>query len=191
MCCKGTSAAFHLQPLAMSDIQSLQQRASHALSLVSAVSNLSGSEYRVGITLTPDGMPLYFSAFGKPGSLQSNWDVVLHIPLGPLEVVLYIKNITSDKKLHMKATLLMGGSTIAETEFDVKYGDILPFNNIGFVDNLIVKSNHPSILDDCLVDCIKRHAPSCVGPCLSDPTGWSCIICSGGSIACCLINCHC
>jgi hypothetical protein len=43
---------------------------------------------------------------------------------------------------------------------------------------------------DCIIDCIKRHAPDCIWICQT--LGFeACVACAGGTAACCLINCHC
>ncbi len=150
------------------------------------------TNHRIGVGTTPNGMPLYMSIFGDAGSISDAWDVVVHIPIGALEVVLYVKNVPAEKKFHMKAVILLNGATIAETEFDIKYGSPGSINNTGLIDNIKVKSSNPSIvLDSCFLDCLKRHAPGCVGVCAGGVTSWACILCAGGTVACCAINCHC
>jgi hypothetical protein len=108
-----------------------------------------------------------------------------------MELVLSIRNVPAEHKFHMQAALLLAGVVIAETEFDVRYGNPGSFNNVGFVENIAVHSHHPSILDSCFLECIKRHAPQCVGPCMGGVTSWACIICAGTAVACCATNCHC
>lgn len=188
-CCKPVQNA--LPPLAVSDIQAMQQHGIQLLSKYPRPRVTSNTDHRVGIAAMPSGALVYASYFGTPKQLSEDWDVVIHIPFGALEGIVFIKNVAAEHKLRIKAVLLLLGAEIAETEFDVRYGPRGSFNNVGFVENLTATSRHPSILDSCLMDCIRRHAPQCIPACINDPTGWACISCAGASIVCCLINCHC
>lgn len=173
----------------------LDELARSGTAIVQSIFNrdVRSSSYRLGVTSTPDNAVWWTNVFGDAGPINRDWTVVVHIPVGKHSAVIEIKNDSKNKNLCFRAALSMDNtpSVALEIKFCVGY-DVSNIRNFtGLVEEYQLVSNAIGISASCLEECIKRHAPKCIGPCLKDPTGWSCIICAGGAIACCLVNCHC
>ena len=193
-CGCGTSTA-PLQPLALTEIEDLKTKGVATAAQMLGRAGLENISFRLGVITTPDGANLYANVFGDAGGINKNWDVIIQVPFGQYSVVIEIRNNSSAKKLSFRTAVSKDGepNPILEIHFDIEYSNIFPFNvnGHGMLDDFRIVGNKTTLTASCLEECIRRHAPKCVGPCLKDPTGWSCIICAGGAIACCLINCHC
>ncbi len=103
-----------------------------------------------------------------------------------------IENKASSNEMFFRCALSIDGEPdlIQHFEFKVKYSPSNMNNYVSFVSGFNVKKDELG-LADCFEDCIRKHVPKCVGACMNDPTGWSCIVCAGGALICCAANCSC
>jgi hypothetical protein len=183
--------------LTVEEIEGFLKRASSkALGLVNPGTEindaLSDVTYKLGAVRTASGdvlnAALAFSADTAPPA------GAFYTEIGDFQVAAVGTADEKNANTHIyKAALGQNNKALITASWKVGYSaaDSSRVNSGGKVYEVVVKCQKPFTEDrDCIIDCIKRHAPDCIWICQTLGLE-ACIACAGATAACCLINCHC
>ena len=152
---------------------------------------VDAKDIKIGPIVTPDGTIYTGAIASRTGSEIGH----VHIPVGKYNFDLTATHDSSAHTVTIEDQLSEGDKVLIAHSWTIYIPPKDALNRQGY---LVGEPKTVKIDDslsgsrDCFIECLKRHAPDCIGLC--EATGWgnaACLACIGGSAICCKISCHC
>ena len=144
----------------------------------------------IGPIVTPDGT-IYTGAIVLEKNAAAGH---VHVPLGKYSFDMTVRQDSGAHTITVEDELREGDTVLVSTSWTLYIPPKDALNRQGYLvgEPTVTVDAGLSASKDCFINCLKRHAPGCIGLC--EATGWgnaACLACIGGSAICCKINCHC
>jgi hypothetical protein len=144
----------------------------------------------IGAIVTPGGA-LYTGAIAMQKNASAGH---VHIPVGKYSFDLTAHHDSGAHTITVEDEFRDGDKVLVSSKWTLYIAPPDALNRQGYLvsEPEVHVDASLSASKDCFINCLKRHAPGCIGLC--EATGWgnaACLACIGGSAICCKINCHC
>jgi hypothetical protein len=175
----------------LSPAQLLDHRSAGAKAFANAFKEHKLSEADIELGVISAGGSLMFYNLLKLG----NSNAILHFRYAIGDCTITVDYDTKARTYTIHVVIVKHATNPPEVIFEASWKVHLPgegsLNAMNVVSNIEIKKSdehyHPLTPT---TDCIRRHAPQCLGVCAGGG-GWICAGCLGAIAGCCLINPHC